>query len=221
MKGSLIIATSLIAFCQATALAHRVDEYLQAATLLVSAGRLQLELRLAPGIEVAQKVLDGIDLDRNGVLSAAEQRSYALRVLRDLDVSLDEKPVVLALDSVRFDEIAALRDGRGEIKLAFKGDLPTGRERRRLVFENRHRPDISVYLVNSLVPDDLRIRIAKQQRNYLQSTYELQYVQQPHTAADSRDGVFAFWMLAIIGLIVAAGDELRRRVGRTRSASQP
>jgi hypothetical protein len=44
------------------------------------------------------------------------------------------------------------------------------------VFENRHRPAIGVYLVNTLVPVDPQIRIAAQRRNYPQSLYELDYV---------------------------------------------
>jgi hypothetical protein len=82
MKRSIICAAALVLLGASPALAHRIDEYLQATTLLVSSGRLQLEVRLAPGIEIAQKVLDSIDLDGNGVLSNAEQRVYALRLCR-------------------------------------------------------------------------------------------------------------------------------------------
>ena len=212
MKRSVISATALLALCASPALAHRVDEYLQAATLLVSSGRLQLDMRLVPGIEVAQKVLDSIDLDHNGVLSSAEQRTYALHVLRDLYLTLDARPIGLSLTSLRFDRIPALRDGTGEIQLLFDADLPSGGEVRRLVLENRHRPKISVYLVNSLMPDDPAIRIAKQERNYQQSIYELEYVQQASTAAESTAGVSMFWLLAIVGFSLAAADEVRRRV---------
>jgi hypothetical protein len=214
MKRSVIGTTALLVLCASPALAHRVDEYLQAATLLVSSGRLQLDLRLVPGIEVAQKVLDAIDLDHDGVLSGAEQRAYGLRVLSELYLTLDGRPITLSLTTLRFDRSAALRDGTGEIQLLFDADVPSGGEVRRLVLENRHRPRISAYLVNSLVPDDPAIRIVKQGRNYQQSIYELEYVQQATTAAESTAGVSMFWLLAIIGFIVAAADEVRRRVSR-------
>jgi hypothetical protein len=218
MKRSVICAAALVLLGASPALTHRIDEYLQASTLLVSAGRLQLEVRLAPGIEIAEKVLDSIDLDHNGVLSNAEQRVYALRLLHDLDVTLDGRPVNLSLTSLRFDRMAALRDGTGEVQLVFAANLPSGGEVRRLVFENRHRPEISAYLVNSLVPEDPAIRIAKQERNYQQSIYQLEYIQTT-AAVESTAGVSMFWLLAIIGFIVAAADEVRRRTRRNRTAT--
>jgi hypothetical protein len=219
MRRSVLVSAATLILCASPAVAHRIDEYLQAATLLVSSGRLQLELRLAPGSEIARKVLESIDLNRDGVLSGAEQRSYALRVMRDLYVTLDSKPIVLSLTSVRYDRVAALVDGTGEIQLAFAGDLPSIGEARKLVLENRHRPEMSVYLANSLVPDDPAIRIVKQERNYSQSTYTLEYAQRAVTsAASTSTGLSLFWLLAIGGFVIAAFDELRRRIMRRSKA---
>jgi hypothetical protein len=217
MKRAVIGATALAVLSATPVLAHRIDEYLQAATLLVSSGRLHLELRLAPGSEIAQKVIASIDVDHDGVVSSAEQRAYGLRVMHDLDLTLDAKPIQLALTSLRFERSAALLAGTGEIQLVFDAELPSGGEVRRLVFENRHRPEISAYLVNSLVPDDPAIHIAQQQRNYQQSIYALDYTQQATAAAGSSTGVSMFWLLALAGFIVAAADELRRRVFRKQS----
>ncbi len=219
MKRPLVVAGAMLALSAVPALAHRVDEYLQAATLLVSSNRVKLELRLVPGMEIAQKVLDTIDLDHNTVLSDAEQRTYALQVMRDLRFTLDARPIELELASVRFDGMTELREGTGEIQLIFAADLPQGGEHRRLGFENRHRPWMSVYLVNSLMPEDPGIIIKKQQRNYRQSVYELEYVQHATAAADSAGGVLVFWLLAVTGAIVAAADELRRRLIRRKTGS--
>ena len=68
MRRSVLVSAATLILCASPAVAHRIDEYLQAATLLVSSGRLQLELRLAPGSEIARKVLESIDLNRDGDL---------------------------------------------------------------------------------------------------------------------------------------------------------
>jgi hypothetical protein len=124
-------------------------------------------------------VLDGIDTDGDGSFSAAEQESYARRVRDDLRLEVDGEPVTLGELSHAYPRIDQLRAGTGEILLAFQGHLPPGANSRRLVFENRHRPDISAYLANGLVPGDPSIHITSQTRNYVQSSYQMTYEQQP------------------------------------------
>ena len=64
--------------------AHRTDEYLQAARLAIEPAGVQIELDLTPGIALAQTILADIDRDRDGSLSADEQRAYAALVLSAL-----------------------------------------------------------------------------------------------------------------------------------------
>jgi hypothetical protein len=70
-----------------------------------------------------------------------------------------------------------MKQGLGEIQLDLAADVPSGGPHRRLVFENHHMAPIAAYLVNCLVPRDPDIRITAQNRNYLQSFYELDYQQ--------------------------------------------
>jgi hypothetical protein len=119
-------------------------------------------MRLIPGVAVASKVLANIDKNRDSLISAAEQRNYAERVLRDLSFTLDGTPLTLRLGSVVFPKIADVKEGLGEIHIELNADLPPGRSGRTLVFQNHHAGGISVYLVNSLVPLDRSVKIVSQ-----------------------------------------------------------
>jgi hypothetical protein len=158
------------------ACAHRLDEYLQATTIAIEKDRIEAHVRLIPGIAVLPVVIASIDTNADGVLSQAEQHAYADRVQRDLRLTIDGAPVELQRTAFAFPSMHALEDGLGEIELRFEARVPpSAASGRKLVFENRHQPAIGVYLVNSLVPDDPRIRITAQNRNYPQSRYELDY----------------------------------------------
>ena len=176
MRGKLA-AAALLLLVATPAAAHRLDEYLQAATIAVERTRVHLELRLAPGVAVLPTVLAGIDANADGVIDAGEQRGYAARVARDLVLRVDGDRLPLRLVSSTYPSLAELREGRGEILLAFDADVPDGGPERRLTFENRHQPRIAAHLVNGLVPRDPDIRFATQRRNYEQSSYALDYVQ--------------------------------------------
>jgi len=195
--------------------AHRLDEYLQATMISVEKDRIHAEVRLTPGVAVFPVVFAEIDTNADGILSEAEQRTYAERVLRDLSISIDGVPLKPRLVSVRFPAIGELKEGLGEIQLALEATLPAGGVDRRLIFENHHERWISAYLMNSLVPRDPNIRIREQTRNYQQSFYQLDYVQAglgplsftgwPTTLA---------WLSAALLLCVRLALFWRRRVTR-------
>lgn len=175
MRAALAVTGALLLSVATPAFAHRVDEYLQATTLSVERDRVQAQIRLTPGIVVFPEVLAFIDTDRNGVVSDAEQRRYAERVLGDLSLTIDGERLALRLVSFQFGDLDVLRDGRGVIAIDFAAALPRGGAERRLVFENRHFRRIAEYLVNGLVPRDPDIRLGAQHRSYDQSTYRLDY----------------------------------------------
>jgi len=157
--------------------AHRLDEYLQATTISLEKDRVQVDVRLIPGVMVWPKVLARIDTDKDGVLSDAEIRSYAERMQRDLVLVVNGTPLRLRVMSSASDEAAMFRRGLGEIHFQFVVDVPPTGAQRRLVFENKHERDIASYLVNCLVPADTDIRITGQDRNHQQSWYQLDYLQ--------------------------------------------
>jgi hypothetical protein len=173
----ILPAAILLLLAGIPALAHRLDEYLQATILSVEKGRVQAQMTLTPGVAVFSKVIAGIDTDGDGILSEAEQRAYAERVLGDLRLAIDGHHLTPRLISVEFPATQEMEEGRGEIILEFDAALPGLGSGRKLTFENHHLSAISAYQVNCLVPRDPDIRIVAQNRDYLQSRYELDYAQ--------------------------------------------
>jgi len=177
MKNRLAVTTAMLLFVRAPLDAHRLDEYLQATLISVEKGNIQAQIRLVPGVAVLPLVLAGIDTDRNGVISEAEQRAYAQRVLHDLSMSMSGNHLTPRLVAIKFPAVEDMKQGLGEIQLEITAELPAGGGNRKLIFENRHERRIGVYLVNCLVPRDPAIKITAQTRNYTQSLYELDYLQ--------------------------------------------
>ena len=145
-------------------------------------------MRLIPGVAVSSQVIATIDSNGDGVLSQAEQKAYAERVLDDLSLSMDGVRLKPMLVSEEFPRAEEMREGLGEIHIAFTADLPRGDPNRKLVLENRRRDVGAVYLVNCLMPSDDTIRIVSQKRNEQQSFYELDYVQKKTLQAGGVSG---------------------------------
>jgi hypothetical protein len=168
-----LLVVSLLGLIARPAVAHRLDEYLQATILSIEPGTVQATLRMVPGVAVASAVITHMDTNHDGALSMEEQHRYALEVLADLRLSEDGRPLDLHLTSAIFPSIESVKLGTGEIRLAFSADLPSPRGEHQLKFENHHQESISVYLVNSLVPQDRRLHLTEQVRNPNQSTYRV------------------------------------------------
>ena len=201
MKTRFIAAAAILLSIVAPASAHRLDEYLQAALISVEKDRVQVSMRLIPGVAVSSVVLASIDTDADGFISSAEQQAYAARVLADLSFTVDGIGVKPKIVSIRFPEIRQIKGGLGEIQIELTAALSAGGLKRRLVLENHHQIKISAYLVNCLVPLDPDIQIIAQNRNELQSFYQLDYVQ-----AGSRANYHpSWWWAAVRGRIGAVG----------------
>ena len=157
--------------------AHRRDEYLQAARLAVAPGRVELQLDLTPGIAIADAVIDRIDRDGDGVLSAQERGDYVSVVMAAIDMRLDGGAVAIPAPAVQFPDVEALQRGEGTIRLSSIVTLPRIQDgAHALTFRNAHQPDASVYLANALVPDGDRISIEAQRRDPDQRELTIHYV---------------------------------------------
>jgi hypothetical protein len=172
-----LILAGVLLLLPAALFAHRLDEYLEATIFSVDSDHVEGSMRLVPGVAVSSAVIGAIDADGDGRFSQSEQQAYAERVLSDLSLSVDGLPLALRLLSCDFPSPGEMKQGIGEIHLAFTAQLPAGGVNRRLVFENHHQPRMAVYLVNSLVPTDRNIQIAAQSRNQNQSVYALDFTQ--------------------------------------------
>jgi hypothetical protein len=194
-----LTAAALLLLAGTPARTHRLDEYLQGTLISVEKTRLTAQMTLTPGVAVYPFVLAAIDTDSDGVISETEQRAYAWQVLRDLLLTVDGRPVSPQLVSVEFPAIDAMKEGRGEIRIEYRADLPNAGPNRKLRLVNHHQSPIAAYQVNCLVPRDPDIRIVAQNRNYSQSHYELDYEQagdRGEWAGGRGLGVVAFLLFA-------------------------
>jgi hypothetical protein len=160
----------------APALAHRLDECLQATIVSIEQSHIVASMRLIPGVAVSNEVIAAVDTNGDGVFSEPEQRTYAQEVLRDLSLSVDGRPLKPRVGVVSFPAPADMKEGTGEIHIEFAADLPAGGSHRTLVIENHHEPRISVYLMNCLAPQDRNIQVMAQYRNQNQSYYRVDYL---------------------------------------------
>jgi hypothetical protein len=156
--------------------AHQLDEYLQATLVAIEPGEIRLEINLTPGVAVAEKVLDVIDRNHDGIISSEESATYAELLKRDLSVRLDGRNVELKLAALNFPEPAEMRTGWGIIQLEYSvkpGALAAGPHK--LTLENRHLPAMSVYLINAARPSSTSVQVTGQTRNKNQSTGEIAF----------------------------------------------
>jgi hypothetical protein len=179
--------------------AHRLDEYLQATRVSLARDTIALEIDLTPGANMADEIIAILDRDGDGAVSPAEARAYGESVLRDVALKLDDRPVVLTLSRIEVPPAGDMRGGIGTIQLRATSDVGTvAAGRRRLQFENLHRPASSVYLVNALAPDDRALVVVSQARDVRQQRLGVDY--------DVRSRAFTqlWWVLLGAAAAIAA-----------------
>ena len=88
MNGAAAAAAALILSLGAPAHSHRLDEYLQAAVISLERNRVQVELRLTPGVAILPVFLAATDRDSDGVIFGIRAeglcRTRASRDIADL-----------------------------------------------------------------------------------------------------------------------------------------
>ena len=160
--------------------AHRLDEYLHAARLAIDPAGVRLELSLTPGIAVADAVIRDIDTDRDAVLSQAERRAYAQRLLSGLSLRIDDGAVPLQLAVADFPAVATLRGGDAAIVLRIDARPPhLTAGAHRVSFRNGNATHGAVYLANALLPEDRRIAITDMQHAMDQSGLTVAFTVRP------------------------------------------
>ena len=158
----------------ATASAHRIDEYLQAARLAIAPDRITLEMDLTPGVDVAPLIFALINTNHDGMISEAEARAYASQLLKEIVLDLDGHPQRLSLVRAQFPSFREMSDGMGTIRIEAVAVCASGPGQHVLFYQNNHKNDISVYLVNALLPAR-NIEITGQHRDPLQRGIELRF----------------------------------------------
>lgn len=183
---------------------HQRDEYLQAARIALQPDALELELDLTPGIAVADAFIAMVDSNRDGALSADEQRRYADQILRALVVALDTKPLGARLISATFPDPGAVRRGEGAIRLRARAALPrVSAGAHQLLFKNMHLPGQSAYLANALAPETAQVAVTAQRRTSDQSELTIDYTLRADPAV-ARAGLVVSLAVAAMLIVPAA-----------------
>ena len=185
----LLITAGLLAALAHPAGAHRLDEYLQATIFSIEPGQVTATMRLVPGVAVAARILACIDTNHDGVLSPDEQQAYARQVLRDLRLNEDNNPHALHPQTITFPTVEQIKAGTGELELSFTANLVSHNGAHRLTFEDRHQSSLSVYLVNSLVPQSSTVQLGTQTRNQNQSFYQIDFTQSAQGESPTAPGL--------------------------------
>jgi hypothetical protein len=200
--------------------AHRLDEYLQATLIGVTRDGVEVEIQLTPGVAVLPAWMAVVDQDRDGRISPAEERAYADRVLRDVELRVDGAPAPLSFIESKFPTLEAMREGLGTIVIK----LRAARRGHELRFENRHLPQVSAYLVNCLAAPSDGLVVGRQTRDEAQRSIEFEY-----SLGAAAPGSRAAWMAlgsfwpAMIAIPLAARMALlffraRRDKGASKSS---
>jgi hypothetical protein len=156
--------------------AHRSEDFLQAARIGLEPDGVLIILDLTPGIAVAESFIAALDDDRDGALSAQEQREYTRQVVRALEVEIDERPLQPRAVSWSFPEPSAVRRGEGMVRLKIETSLPrVSAGSHRLLFRNTHLAGHTAYLANALVPESARVTVTAQRRDRDQSELTIEY----------------------------------------------
>jgi hypothetical protein len=201
------------------AAAHRLDEYLQATLIGVTPDGIDVDMHLTPGVAMLPVLMAVIDQDRDGRISPAEERAYVARVAREVELRVDGVLAPLSLIESNFPTLEAMREGLGTIGIK----LRTARSGHELHFENRHLPQVSVYLVNCLAGPSDGLVVSRQERDQAQRSIKFEYsfgegaVPEPQAAWIA---LGPFWPAAIGMLLVVRMAVLIYRAKHDKSASK-
>jgi hypothetical protein len=211
---SALLALSLVE----GAAAHRLDEYLQATLIGVTPDGIDVEIQLTPGVRMLPVLMAVIDQDGDGRISPGEKRAYVDRVVREVELRVDGVPARLSLIESNFPTLEAMREGLGTIRIK----LRTARSGHELRFENRHLPQVSVYLVNCLADPSDGLVVGRQERDEAQRSIEFEYSFGAGAVSGSQAAWIAlgpFWPAAIGMLLLARMAILLYRAKHDKRAS--
>ncbi len=173
--------------------AHVLDQYLQVAQIALAPNNVRIELRLIPGVQVADRIGALIDTDGDGQISSAEEQAYARRVLQDMKLAVSGVNVPLTLTEMQFPTQPEMREGLGTIRLTFEASATLNAvAHQQVYFRNNHLPELGVYLVNALMPTTNEIKLGGQERDPLQRGLRLDYHITPDSMTVSWRGIAMF-----------------------------
>jgi hypothetical protein len=175
-KKALFVAAGILLVFVCAVSAHRLDEYLEATRLSLAANQVGVEIDLTPGVDVAPMIFSLINTDHDGRISASEGEKYAKQVVQETVLEIDGRRFRLDLLRYEFPSFQEMNAGEGTIRIYARAPWTGTAGQHRLVYQNNHRPDLGVYLVNALRPGIPNIEITEQHRDPLQRGLNLAFV---------------------------------------------
>jgi hypothetical protein len=202
MKSNALLALCLVLVLGGRATAHRLDEYLQATLIGVTRDGTDIEIHLTPGVAMLPVLMAAIDQDRDGRISSSEERAYANRVVREVELRVDGVAAPVSLIASSFPTPEAMREGLGTIVIK----LRTSRSGHELRFENRHLPQVSAYLVNCLAGPADGLVVRNQTRDAAQRSIAFEYSFGDGAGPGSRAAWIALWRFwpTAVGILLVA-----------------
>ena len=165
----------LLALCSVSN-AHRLDEYLQASRISLHEDRLEVQVFLTPGVNVAPIVISAIDTNHDKAISASEGRAYVQRILYNLVLRIDGTDQLFSMVDDQFPTLEEMEAGEGAIRLNLTAHVPARWSgHHRVYFENDNDSLMGAYLMNVMTPDNKDIHILAQDRDLIQRRYTLDY----------------------------------------------
>ncbi len=131
---------ALTALLTTVAGAHPVDEVVQGAYLTLAPGVVRLELEITPGPQVADSVLKVLDANANGTITNTEARAYAVKVLKQSTLKLNDVAAVWTLDRVEVPPYRNLTIGSDTLKIYATARRTDTAGAQTLSYQNRYQP---------------------------------------------------------------------------------
>ncbi len=137
VKHALISAMTLLPHAASS---HPIDEIVQATYISFGKNEISVELDLTPGAGVAPEIVDDIDANHNRRIEKSEIRSFAMRVLENCVLRVDDSALLLILTDSNLPTYQTLWAGLDEIKIYAIVSNPLTEGTHWLDYENRYEP---------------------------------------------------------------------------------
>ena len=168
-------ALALLAPAQ-PARAHPIDEFVQQAYLTPAPSAVSVELDLSPGVLVAPAALADLDPNGDRQIADAEATAYAERVLGQVRLRVDDRPLALALTDVDVSPYLTFQAGYGTVRLSAEAHgAPTEPGTHHVLFRNDFAPRGSAYQVNAFIDRAHPVEIGTQRRDTNQQQSLVEY----------------------------------------------
>jgi hypothetical protein len=179
--------------------AHQLDETLVASLILLSPTRVSVQVDITPGALLARDVHALIDVDSDGTISPAEETDFGHLWAKQARVEVDGASGLLRAVTLEVPDLETLLSGNGIIRILGVVDVVQDAGSHVFSFESGSSMPSSVFAVNALKPHDDQIRIVRQDRDFRQQAYSVQYeVAGPAVSGWARaSGLSWLWVLII------------------------